>query len=86
MGDYINNFNNVSKELLNSNFTDNELYIKTKEKNIKKRKNISDLKLLLEKAKKDFGGNFDSIILGSESEFHNIINLISNANAAEIRN
>ena len=86
LGDYINNFNNVSKELLNSNFTDNELYIKTKEKNIKKRKNISDLKLLLEKAKKDFGGNFDSIILGSESEFHNVINLISNANVAEIRN
>jgi hypothetical protein len=84
--DYINNFNNMSKELLNSNFTDNELYIKTKEKNIKKRKNINNLKLLLKKSKKDFGGNFDSIILDSETEFNNIINLISNANMIEIKN
>ena len=84
--DYINNFNNMSKELLNSNFTDNELYIKTKEKNIKKRKNINNLKLLLKKSKKDFGGNFDSIILDSETEFNNIINLISNANMTEIKN
>ena len=84
--DYINNFNNMSKKLLNSNFTDNELYIKTKEKNIKKRKNINNLKLLLKKSKKDFGGNFDSIILDSETEFNNIIKLISNANMTEIKN
>ena len=84
--DYINDYNNLSKELLKSNFTNNELYIKSKENNNKKRNIINDLKLLRKKIKIDLEGNADSVIFDSEYEFNNIINLMNNVSLIEIKN
>ena len=84
--EYINDYNNLSKELLKSNFTNNELYIKTKEKNNKKRNIINDLKLLHKKVKIDLEGNAYSVIFDSEYEFNNIINLMNNASLIDIKN
>lgn len=86
LDEYINNHNNLSKELLKSNFTDNELYIKTKEKNNKKINKINNLKSLRKKITIDLKGNADSIILDSEYEFNNIINLMNNASLIDIKN
>ena len=86
LDEYINNHNNLSKELLKSNFTDNELYIKTKEKNNKKINEINNLKLLRKKITIDLKGNADSIILDSEYEFNNIINLMNNVSLFDIKN
>jgi len=86
LDEYINNHNNLSKELLKSNFTDNELYIKTKEKNNKKINEINNLKLLRKKITIDLKGNADSIILDSEYEFNNIINLMDNVSLIDIKN
>ena len=86
LDEYINNHNNLSKELLKSNFTDNELYIKTKEQSNKKINKINNLKLLRKKVKIDLKGNADSIILDSEYEFNNIINLMNNVSLFDIKN
>ena len=86
LDEYINNYNDLSKELLKSNFTDNELYIKTKEKNNKKINEINILKLLRKKIKIDLRGEADSVIFDSENEFNNIINLMNNISIIDVKN
>ena len=86
LDEYINNYNDLSKELLKSNFTDNELYIKTKEKNNKKINEINNLKLLRKKIKIDLRGEADSVIFDSENEFNNIINLMNNISIIDVKN
>ena len=86
LNEYINNYNDLSKELLKSNFTDNELYIKTKEKNNKKINEINNLKLLRKKIKIDLRGEADSVIFDSENEFNNIINLMNNISIIDVKN
>ena len=86
LNEYINNYNDLSKELLKSNFTDNEQEIKTKEKNNKKINEINNLKLLRKKIKIDLRGEADSVIFDSEYEFNNIINLMNNFSIIDVKN
>ena len=84
--EYINNYNQISKELLNSDFTNNELYIKLRENNNEKNIKIEELKLIREKSRADIKQIIDSNIIDKKIELTNIINLIGNINPNEIKN
>ena len=84
--EHICDYKQLSKELLKSNFSDNEIYIKLIEKNKKKNRQINDLKSLKEKEKRNFSEKIDSKIIDKEIELNNIINIISNINMNEINN
>ena len=83
--EYINNYNQISKELLNSDFTNNELYIKLRENNNEKNIKIEELKLIREKSRADIKQIIDSNIIDKKIELTNIINLIGNINPNEIK-
>lgn len=84
--EHINNYNQISKELLNSDFTNNELYIKLRENNNEKNIKIEELKLIREKSRADIKQIIDSNIIDKKIELTNIINLIGNINPNEIKN
>lgn len=84
--DYIRNYTQLTKELINGNLTNNEIYIKLKEKNNEKIKKINELRLIKENSKINFKQIIDSIIIDKEVELNNIINLIDNLNPNEIKN
>ena len=83
--EYINNYNQISKELLNSDFTNNELYIKLRENNTEKNIKIEELKLIREKSRADIKQIIYSNIIDKKIELTNIINLIGNINPNEIK-
>ena len=83
--EYINNYNQISKELLNSDFTNNELYIKLRENNNEKNIKIEELKLIREKSRADIKQIIDSNIIDKKIELTYIINLIGNINSNEIK-
>ena len=83
--EYINNYNQISKELLNSDFTNNELYIKLRENNNEKNIKIEELKLIREKSRADIKQIIDSNIIDKKIELTYIINLIGNINPNEIK-
>ena len=83
--EHINNYNQISKELLNSDFTNNELYIKLRENNNEKNIKIEELKLIREKSRADIKQIIDSNIIDKKIELTNIINLIGNINPNEIK-
>ena len=83
--EHINNYNQISKELLNSDFTNNELYIKLRENNNEKNIKIEELKLIREKSRADIKQIIDSNIIDKKIELTYIINLIGNINPNEIK-
>lgn len=83
--DYLYEYTNLSKKLLNSEFSANELLIKKKDKNNEKRKKINELKTIKDKAKEELHETFDSAIVDTELELKIIINLIDSPNMMEIR-
>ena len=83
---YILNYNELSKELLNSNFSNNEVYIRLKEQNKERNQKINELIAMKEKYKINIKEIIDSIIIDKEIELKNIANLIENINPNEIKN
>ena len=61
-------------------FSDNNVFIKLKERNDKKNKIINCLKLRKDRVKKNFTEKIDSKIIDKESELNNILNLIMKVN------
>ena len=77
---YITNYTKLTKDFLQLPFSDNNVFIKLKERNDKKNKIINCLELRKDRVKKNFTEKIDSKIIDKESELNNILNLIMKVN------